>query len=239
MTPDDLFKLYKLHLVDAQIVDLKRKAAHFDPTKEAKELLEARKPDWEAKKQKLEKLEADSLDLELKFKTVFDRLNYQVNYLHGGKVTNPREVELIEKDIESLRERAEKIDAERGALVDQIPSARTDFMTIDKEMEVIKKQYAVAYQKAVKAREQLHNDYQTAVKERSARVKDVTPALLAQYEAIRNKNGGVGMAEVIGDKNCGGCGTILAARLIVAAKESKLVTCESCHRILYSAITQS
>ena len=236
MTSDDLYKLYKLHQVDAKIVELKRKAAAFDPTKESKEKIEALKPAWDAAKKHLESLEADALDLELKFKTVFDRLTYQVNYLHGGKITNPREVELIEKDVENLRERAEKVDADRGALVEQIPVARAEFKTQDTEMEVLKKEYAIAYKKAVKERETLQADYAAAVKDREAKAKAVLPSLLAQYDAIRAKSNGIGMAEVVKDKNCGGCGTVLPARLIVASKESKLVTCESCHRILFTVV---
>ena len=67
-------------------------------------------------------------------------------------------------------------------------------------------------------------------------VKAVDPALLKQYNAIKERTGGIGMADVTDRGTCSKCGTVLPTRTVVAVKEDKVTICESCHRILFSKV---
>ncbi|MCE9557319.1 MAG: hypothetical protein K8R88_00055 [Armatimonadetes bacterium] len=236
MSEDDLYALYKLHLADARIVELKTRAATFDPTKATRTAIEKLKPAHDAAKAKLDKLSSDHTDLELKFKTLFDKLNAQINYLYSGKVTNSRESEALEKDIESLRDRADKAEEERLAVAEATPAARKAYGDVHEKMEVLKKELAVAYQAALKERDQLQADYKESVKVRNDRAVKVPAGLLAQYDAIRVKHNGIGMGEILGGKTCGACGTNLPQKIVLSAREGKLVMCESCHRILFHVL---
>jgi uncharacterized protein len=236
MTEDDLYELYKLHQVDAQIVELKQRAADFDPTRPVRAKIEAIKPDFESAKKLLDTLSADHTDLELKFKSLFDKLNNQINYLYSGKVVNAKESEALEKDIESLRDRADAAEQQRVDVAAQLPAARARFEDLNKKMEALKRELAVEYQKALKEKENLQNSYKELVEKRKARAGKVLPSLAAQYDAIRVKYNGIGMGLVVGEKSCGACGTILPTKSVLAAQAGKLVTCETCHRILFHVL---
>ena len=236
MTGEDIYILYKLHLIDAKIFDIRTRAARFDPTREIRAAIEELKPTFDAAESRYKSLVASHADLELKFKSLFDKLNNQINYLYSGKVTNPRETEAIEKDIANLRDRAEKAEADRLRVSEDIPSAKDAYDAVNKQMEKLKAQGQATYKEALAEKKRLEADYKRLTEDRPNAAQKVVPSLLAQYEAIRHKQNGLGMAEIIDDKKCGRCGTLLAAKLVLAAKDNKLVTCESCHRILYAPL---
>jgi predicted nucleic acid-binding Zn-ribbon protein len=236
MTEDDLYELYKLHQVDARIVELKQTAADFDPTRPVRAKIDAIKPDFEAAKKNLEQLSASHTDLELKFKSLFDKLNNQINYLYSGKVVNAKESEALEKDIESLRDRADQAEQQRVAVAGEIPGARAKFEELNTKMDALKRELAVEYQKALKEKERLQSEYKELVEKRKAKASKVLPSLAAQYDAIRVKYNGIGMGVIVGGKSCGACGTILPTKSVLATQEGKLVTCEACHRILFHVL---
>ena len=62
---------------------------------------------------------------------------------------------------------------------------------------------------------------------------EVPAGLRAKYDAIRNRQGGIGMARIGKKGNCEMCGTSLPTKVIEDVKDDRTVTCEECHRILY------
>ncbi|MBL8048617.1 MAG: hypothetical protein JNJ45_08045 [Chthonomonas sp.] len=236
MTEEDLYALYQLHLVDARIVEIKAAAASFDPTKELRQQAEALKAQTTKAKATLDGLRGDHKDLELRFKTVFDRLNKQMEAMMGGKITNPREIEALERDIEDLRERADAAEQQRVAVQAQIAPAEEKFNELDEKFQAKKRVYTVAYQKAVREREEMQAEYKDLVAKHGPLQAKVPPGLLTQYDAIRHKYGGIGMGVIRDGKVCGACNTMIPAKTVEAVKEGKLVTCESCHRILFNLL---
>lgn len=235
MTEADLYTLYKLHEVDARIVEIKQVAAAFDPTRDLRLAYEKAKKAADQAKAELDHLRGDHKDLELKFKTVFDRLTKQMDAMMGGKVTNPREIEALERDVEDLRDRADRVEQSRVAVAEKIPQATELSDRLQAEADEKKKVFAAAYKEAVKTSEALQTEYKELVAHRGPLAEKVPPGLLAQYDAIRHKYGGIGMSIIREGKFCGGCGTLVPTKSVAGVQEGKLITCETCHRILYFA----
>lgn len=236
MTEEDLYALYQLHLVDARIVEIKQAAASFDPTKELRQQAETLKAQTERAKNALDGLKGEHKDLELRFKTLFDRLTKQMEAMMGGKVTNPREIEALERDIEDLRERADAAEQKRVAVSEQIPAAEAKFNELNEKFSAKKKEYTVAYNQAMRDREAMQAEYKDLVAKHGPLAAKVPSGLIAQYDAIRHKYNGIGMGLIREGKVCGACNTIVPTKSLAAVKEGKLVTCESCHRILFNLL---
>jgi predicted nucleic acid-binding Zn-ribbon protein len=88
----------------------------------------------------------------------------------------------------------------------------------------------------VAARERTAAD-QTAVQQLMAERKDlisqIPPAVLTNYERIRKGRGGVAIAEAV-DSRCSRCRITLRPQFLQELKKGeKIMTCESCQRILY------
>lgn len=233
MTEEDLYALYQLHMVDVRIVEIKQLAAGFDPTKALRTQAEALKAQTEKAKSQLDSLRGESKDLELRFKTLFDRLNKQMETMMGGKVTNPREIEALERDIEDHRERAEKVEQSRVAVTDQIPAAEQKFDELNDKFLAKKREYTIAYQQAMKDREKMQAEYKELVEQHGPLAAKVHPGLMTQYDAIRHKYNGIGMGVIRDGNVCGACNTVIPTKTLGAVREGKLATCESCHRILF------
>jgi uncharacterized protein len=230
---DDLFALYKLHLVDSTIAEIKKKAAAFDPTREARLAIEAFKPEWERVRGEALALHAEQTDLELQQKSIEEKIKKMDKELYGGKVVNPREVENIQKEIQHLKDKRATMDSGILEIWDQLPPAKARGEKVDQQMAVLRAAFEKKKQEALSAKAELEQDYTKKSAARAGLAKAVPIALLTQYEAIRKKMGGVGMALVNDGKSCSGCGTILPTKTLLMVSESKMVTCETCHRILF------
>jgi predicted nucleic acid-binding Zn-ribbon protein len=232
MASAELQKLHKLFLVDSAILEIRKRAAALDTgQKLASEIkiLESRAENCEAKR-----LQREFNDLELQQGGLEEKQRRHEKDLYGGKVVNPREVELIEKEIAHLKTARAEIDDQLLKIMEALPAAKAEEDKIADQI-VSRKRILVTTQKsALEEKSRLEIEFKEKSAKRPELAKDVSPTLMARYDAIRQKHGGVGMAEVNRKtQTCGGCGTTLPERTIEALKEDKTVTCESCHRILY------
>jgi uncharacterized protein len=228
----ELARLWKLHLVDAAIHDIRHRAATLDPGKAAQKAIDKLAGEESSRAGVYHQLHAEQLDLELANKSVEDKLKRYEKDLYGGKIVNAREVENVEKEMAMLRRQRDKNDERLLELMDLVPPAKKQADAFQTEMDAAKAALADARRKAVALKSQLEKEYAENTKLRPERAKNISPALLAKYEAIRQKHT-TGMAEVVKHRNCGGCGMILAERVLVGLQEDKVMACDACHRILY------
>lgn len=232
----DLFPLINLHKVDAAMVDIKRRHDHMDPGRELITELQALRRIHAEAKAEADRLAGELKDAELEQKSVEEKIAKIDKQLYGGKVVNPREVETFQREIESLKHHRDSLDERILELWELVPPARA----LEKEHaeNLGRKQAELdAYQKGVlEQRAQLADSYNKLAAQRPALAKAVDPGLLRQYDAIREKYGGIGMAEVLDSGACGACGTTLPRRTVVAVAEDRLEHCESCHRLLFKAV---
>ncbi|HRI44675.1 MAG TPA: hypothetical protein PLL78_10750 [Fimbriimonadaceae bacterium] len=232
----DLFPLINLHKVDAAMVDIKRRHDHMDPGRELIAELQALRQIHAEAKAEADRLAGELKDAELEQKSVEEKIAKIDKQLYGGKVVNPREVETFQREIESLKHHREALDERILELWELVPAAQA----LEKEHSehLSHKQAELdAYQnRVVEQRTLLADSYKKLAAQRPDLAKAVDPGLLRQYDAIRQKYGGIGMAEVLDSGACGSCGTTLPRRTVVAVAEDRLEHCESCHRLLFKAV---
>ena len=102
-----------------------------------------------------------------------------------------------------------------------------------KKIEVKKAELADYQKRVVKEQERLKAEFARLSAQRPEAAKGIESGLLSRYEAIRQKQGGIGMSKVMKPSTCEMCGMKLPVKSIEAAKDGRVVTCEACHRILY------
>lgn len=233
MPADDLFKLWKLHEVDAAIAELRAKAAALDPGKKLMSEIKA----LEAKKAEAEKtyheLHGEQSDLELNQKSITDKLKKIDSELYGGKIVNPREVEAFQKDIEMLKKQRESQDGRIMELWELVPPAKEAVEAVEKAIAAKTAELKEYQKKVVAYKAQIETAFKQKVAERPGAAQGIPPAILSRYDNIRQKHDGIAMTRVNKGGFCSTCGTHLAEKLIEAAKEGRIATCEGCSRILY------
>lgn len=155
--------------------------------------------------------------------------------LYSGTTNNPRELQALQDDIDSIKRRigkleddelevmeaTEPVDGERRAL----QAERND---VDSKAEVLRGELAeaVAGIDAELAEERAQRD---------AAAADVEDELLAEYEGLRQRrSGGIAIARLVGS-TCQGCHLALSAVEVDRIRKLSLderVTCEECGRLL-------
>jgi predicted nucleic acid-binding Zn-ribbon protein len=172
------------------------------------------------------------IDSELELKTVETKKKEFEQKLYSGRVTAFKELESMQQEIEMLGRRQVYLDDRILALMEEVETARRDESSAKAAHEAADKALAdrkAAYQAGARRLSQTAKALQA---ERQARVERVPEALLARYETIRSRRGGVGAA-AIAEGLCGACRTVLAKNLVSDAVErGSVVTCDNCGSIL-------
>lgn len=228
----DLRKLHQLHLIDLALFEIKKRAAALDPGRAIQSQIAALSETMEIKNAELHALTSEQKDLELRQKSIDEKVKKIDSDLYGGKVVNPREVETLQKEIANLKQQRSKLDERLFELMELIPPAQEALKEAQAPIEAKKKELGEYQKKVLVTKKELEDDYKKNVAARPAAEKAVDPSMLARYNAIKQRCGGIGMTDVKKGA-CAACGMNLPVKNIEAAREGRFATCEACHRILY------
>lgn len=154
--------------------------------------------------------------------------------LYGGEVSASRELQAMAADVDSLKARASSLEEqvleimmERDPLDGDMASMEEEKASVDGERDQILGRMAAAEAEIDRAVSALRD-------QRKAAAGRVPPDLLATYERLREKLGGVGAARLIGG-SCTGCHLALPATELDRLKHTApevVVFCDQCGRIL-------
>lgn len=144
-----------------------------------------------------------------------------------GEIQNAKNAVIkIEDDILSVME---KLDAGEKMYKEKEKQFKIDEAAIKSEIQTIEAK-----------KSDLTGQLKTKQEERAAFAATVPPPFLAQYDAIREKRGGLAIVPMVNGTSCGGCQMKLTPNNVNEVKKAKtMVLCESCSRILYMPISDS
>ena len=233
MASGDLLHLWKLHLIDSALVDIRARAAALDPGRAIMAKIEAEQKAADEVIGEATSLSGELTDLELKQKGLDEKIKKFEKELYGGKIVNPREVESINKEIAMLKRQRGESDVRVLELWELVPPARAKGEEAQKRIDQLKAQLKEFQRSVLETKTKLEQEFKSASAQRNPMAAEVPAGLLAKYDSIRNRHGGVGMARIQKNGSCGSCGTRLPTKVIEDVKDDRTVTCESCHRILY------
>lgn len=154
--------------------------------------------------------------------------------LYGGTVSNPRELQDLQEEIDALGRRITKLEDDEIEVMEQVEPVEAALAELDAAADAQRAALADAEARLEAAAAELGGTIAAETEVRNAAAAGVEAELLAQYERLRTGLGGIGIARLVGTQ-CGGCHLGLSA--MEAARIRKLppgevVHCEECGRIL-------
>ncbi|MDK3156843.1 hypothetical protein QPK87_09675 [Kamptonema cortianum] len=190
MSDERLYRLYKLHVIDKKLFEIKSRAGALDVGK--RELVAAQKLESETAeiRQKFEDLAAKAKEIENREVTSEEKLNKFQKQLYDGSLTNPREIENVQKEIEMLEELVVKLDDDRKAILAERESIRAEAEAATRKIQALKDQATAKRKQAQAEHERLQEAFKATGIERPPVLKEVEPNLLREYDAVRKKNRG-------------------------------------------------
>ena len=235
MPDTSLYELFRLHKLDARLLEIKNRAGALDAGKAILKEIARIKEEEKAVREEPARLQTVIKDLELRAGTNRDKAKSLDKELYSGKVVNPKEVATMEGEIARLKALADQEETESLEMMELIPAAEEAAKKVNVGLARLAKQYEAKKQSDTAEMGALQDEYKRLVPIRAEQAKNVPRLLLEQYERIRAKLGGVGMGEVVNGV-CDACGTIVPTKTQQALGEDKVLTCEDCHRILFMAV---
>ncbi len=152
--------------------------------------------------------------------------------MYGGLVSNPKELDQMQKRVEQLRiDLGRHDEAGLAAMVEgeEAEPALAGLVRTQAEVEVLLAKIEGEQRVAVA---DLENQIKGLAPKRAEMATRVPEPLRVKYERIRDARSGVGAAAIRKDDLCGACLVEVPRALVKAVAGGRLETCESCGRLL-------
>jgi len=153
--------------------------------------------------------------------------------LDQGLVTNPKDIERMQHEMESLERRISTLEDAELEVMEKLEEAQSQVSTLSAQLAETDSQIA----ELVTARDERWSEIDAQVEQtqaaRGPAADGIPDGLMALYERLRSSKG-VGAA-ALRARQCGGCQlTLDASELsrIKNAPEDEVIRCEECQRIL-------
>jgi len=226
-------QLYELQQIDSAIAQHRTWIAALDDGRKSGRSLEAAKGELDKLQARLHDLEADNRKKELDLKGADQERQDKMKKAYGGKVGDTKELAALERKIEELNRRRDKLETEILELMEQIETTRAQ---ADKQEKVVAQGQAV-HDKIVGDYQEGRAKLEGEIKQLAAKRAELTPqidaAMLQEYETLRGKLEGVAVAGIDGNM-CTACRTVLPQSAITTVKIGKIIVkCQNCRRMLY------
>lgn len=178
--------------------------------------------------------ETSEAEAEAELATYEGRAQAVERRLYSGEVSAARDLQAMAADLESVRERASHLEDRVLELLEEREPLEARVTSLAAELSELSERRA-GLEVALGAAEQEVDDELAAVTgPRAEMAAKVPPTLVASYERLRRRLGGVGVARVVGS-HCDGCHLTLSAMELEAIRhlrDDEVATCEQCSRIL-------
>jgi predicted nucleic acid-binding Zn-ribbon protein len=153
--------------------------------------------------------------------------------LYSGTVTNPKELEDLQMEHESLqRYMATLEDRLLEAMVEVEQTEELQEQAV-RALELAREARNTDHQDLVRERDELTKQVEKVAGEREPLLEGIAPEDLQLYESLRSRMSGIAVA-VLEEDSCGACGLALPASEQQAIRSgANPVLCIQCGRILY------
>ena len=228
------FKLFRLQQIDSEldksylrIKEIDRLLTDDQQVRRSQLILERAKKDRFEAEKNLRLAEQNVKEQRLK-------IERSQAALYGGKVTNPKELQDLQQESESLKKYLITFEDQQLEAMLEMDDAEAQFSEASEAHSATEAQLAEQKAELSVEKTELLLDIERQQNERDAASANIIPAELGIYETLREKKNGIAVARVL-EKTCGACGSTLSSTIYSEAQvPSKITRCSTCGRILYS-----
>lgn len=231
---DDLLAVQEHDTAADQLAHRKRtlpERAELDQLMAALAALEAEVTQVEAGRHELGRAQQK---LEDEISTVSEKAAQHEKHLYSGSVTNPRELQAMQDEIGSLQKRISHLEDQELELMEQIEPLDADLARHAARRTELDASGADLRSRIAEAEVEIDRELAAVTDARAAAASGIDAALLAQYDDLRPKGGGIAIARLVAG-HCQGCHLALSAVEVDRLRKlppEEPATCEECGRLL-------
>jgi uncharacterized protein len=151
-----------------------------------------------------------------------------------GLISNPKDLERMQHELESLDRRITTLEDEELEVMEQLEEAQRTLDELQRQVAEADERLETLVTARDKRTSEIDAELTAVTSDRGPAVAELPADLLSLYDRLRQSKGGVGAAELRA-RQCGGCRlTLDNAELsqIRSTPADQVVRCEECQRIL-------
>ncbi|MDD3825099.1 MAG: hypothetical protein PHY79_03915 [Anaerolineae bacterium] len=228
-----LKQLYRLQLVDSEWTAKQERLTQVEEALgETQDLLQAREAEAETE-EVLEGLKKRLRSLEMDVSSVNSKLKINQDRLYGGKVRNPKELSGLQEEAGALRRRRSELEDQELELMIEIEGQEAELAERQARLRQIEAAWREDQEHLQAEKEQLAVELQDLKGEREALRAPIPARDLADYDDLRQRYGGIGLA-LLKKGICQVCGVDVPTGVADAvARGEGRHYCPVCNRLLY------
>ena len=224
--------LWHLQVTDQEIDDKTKRARQVDEALANEATVSAARAALDAEQKKLADLRGTLHDRELEAKSLDAKSKEIEGRLYSGRVTNPKELDGLDKDLQMHKRQRSALDDKLLELMDVIEQAQARVNEKSNALKQAESKRAGDLERLTREREALAARLAELTADRERTRAALSTDALKTYDRLRQTKAGRAVAQLRRD-SCGACGvgvpTGLAHRVYAG---DELVSCPSCGRIL-------
>lgn len=225
--------LRELQALDHYIDRLRQEVAQLDTGEQLRSTIERSRQRMEEIKQRYQQMHATATEQELRLQEFDERIRRTEADLYSGRITNPRELLLMQHEIEQAKQAREEMDMEMLRIWEQMETMKQDIDSAERDLQELERLYEAHMEDFRQRKAALEAEIEFHLRQRAALAAQIEAEALTRYEKLRQRLGGTAVA-VVEQKACSVCHTLLTPYTLQRLKhDTALISCESCGRLLY------
>ncbi|MEX1018275.1 MAG: C4-type zinc ribbon domain-containing protein [Litorilinea sp.] len=231
---DDVARMYELQQVDLLWTKVKRRLLQIQKLLgESTELQEARQQ-LAGVEESLGAWTKRQVAGELETRTLASKIDETETMLMSGQVRNPKELEALQANLESLRRHRSQVEDQVLEAINQLETLAPQVAQSQAVVDKLEAAWSSGQADLRQEETKLKQNYLLIRRKREAVCAAMQPEMLERYEHMRQRKGGVAITTL--DQNtCNACHVSVPTGVIsnVRNGSATLVVCPSCGRFLY------
>lgn len=224
--------LYRLQRLDLAIDTQRERVREINAALEQNEALRQLQTQVTDLEGALRYQETRASDLNLEIQTVTDQTAQLTDRLYGGQVSNPKELEDIQKKIAERKRHRVRLEDDLLDSMIQVEDVQTALAAARQELQHVETTWAAEQKKLSGELQRVKLDLKTLKTDRQAAVGEVSAETLELYETLRARKKGHAVA-VLENGSCSVCRVGQTDNIIQQVRQNQQwVMCTSCGRIL-------
>jgi predicted nucleic acid-binding Zn-ribbon protein len=225
--------LRELQAIDSYIDRLRQELNQLDSGERIRAKLEQTRQRMEDIKQRYEASYAAAAEQERRLQELDERIRRAEAELYSGRITNPRELQLMQQEIENAKKTRDELDLQMLQLWETLENMKRDIDASERDLRQIERFYEAHMEDYRQRKAALEGEIAFNEQEREKLAQQIDPEVRQRYQTLRERLGGIAVA-VVEQKACSVCHTLLTPYTLKRLEtEETLITCESCGRLLY------
>jgi predicted nucleic acid-binding Zn-ribbon protein len=225
--------LRELQAIDSYIDRLRQELNQLDSGERIRAKLEQTRQRMEDIKQRYEASYAAAAEQERRLQELDERIRRAEAELYSGRITNPRELQLMQQEIENAKKTRDDLDLQMLQLWETLENMKRDIDASERDLRQIERFYEAHMEDYRQRKAALEGEIAFNEQEREKLAQQIDPEVRQRYQTLRERLGGIAVA-VVEQKACSVCHTLLTPYTLKRLEtEEALITCESCGRLLY------